>query len=724
MAHEGIAYTKIEEARPATFRVPETPFPAIVETYLKNEKIQLYTHQASAYDAICSGRNVIITTPTASGKTFCYCLPIFKKLIENPDARALFVYPTKALTQDQLQVLKHFDAAFHTRAHPAVYDGDTKQELRGRIRDHSRIVLTNMYELHHILAWRSKWAEFFTNLSYVVIDEAHRYRGVFGSNTAHLLRRLRRIGNYNDAFPQFILSSATVGNPVTFAETLTGLPFIEISNDGSPHAKKTYTIYRSQQKTASTASADLVRKQIESGRQTICFSKSRASVELTALKCKEETKNNTIAAYRGGYRPSERRKIETNLKSGTVSSVFSTNALEVGIDIGGIDSVIINGFPDSMTAFMQQAGRAGRKGQDAEITFVAGQSPIDQFYVNNPEIFFSSPAEEAILGLDNPYILRSHLICACAELPYRPERDRKYFGPAADDIIHLLKEEHLVTSTNKGYVYCGTEVPALSNTIFGTITKKWAVRFGNRTLETMDDNQAYREGFPGAVILHQSERFRVVSVDAENNMIHVEKIMDNYRTKALSTTEISVHSWEKTIRHKNIPVYFGDVTVTTRLTGYMVLEYDRVLLTKELTCPPRKFSTKACWITFDDSAPLTAENIAGSLHGTEHALIAAMPVFVLSDRTDIGGVSTPMHPDTAAPSIFIYDGVEGGIGLAEKAAELFPKVITLAEKMVSECKCPAGCPACIQSPQCGNNNQFLDKAGTKNLLKFLREEST
>ena len=723
MAAEILTYTRVEEACPASFAAPASPMPQTIHDFLKNTGMQLYSHQASSYDAASSGKNIIITTPTASGKTFCYALPVFSRLLENPDARALFIYPTKALTRDQLLVLEELDAACKTRARPAVYDGDTRTELRAKIRDRSRIVLTNMYELHHMLSWRSKWADFFTNLSFVVIDEAHRYRGVFGSNTALLLRRLRRVCAYNDAYPQFILSSATLGNSVHFAETLTGLAFEEISNDGAPHAKKTYKIYCDEGKSAIASSASLVAKNIEEGRQTICFSKSRAGTELTAQKCRESANKSNVVSYRGGYRPAERRGIETDMKSGAVSGVFSTNALEVGIDIGGIDSVVISGFPDSMTSFMQQAGRAGRKGQDAEITFVAGMSPIDRFYVNNPEAFFSAGAEEAILGLENPYILRSHLICACAEIPWKPERDRRFFGPAADEIIASLKAEHLVASTSKGYVYSGHENPAQTLTYFGNIGKTWSVRLNGTTLETMDDGQSYREAYPGAVILHQGEKYRVIDRDAQNCFIHVVKTTENYRTRPLSTTDISVNTREKTVRHKNLLVHFGDVTVTTHITGYSVIEYDQVVLTKELEYPARTFKTKACWITFDETAPLTPENIAGSLHGTEHALIAAMPVFVLSDRADIGGVSTPMHADTASPAVFIYDGVEGGIGLAEKAAELFPKIISLAEKMVSECKCKTGCPACIQSPRCGNNNQYLDKEGTKMLLSYLVEES-
>ena len=713
---------RIEEAKTAVFQKPEETMPEKLAAYLDAKQIKTYTHQAEAYDMVSRGENIIVTTPTASGKTLSCLLPVFAKLLENPDATALLIYPTKALTRDQLLTIQEMDSLLQAKTRPAIYDGDTKQEARARIRTRSRIILTNMYELHHILPWRAKWGDFFANLSFVVIDEAHKYRGVFGSNTALLLRRLRRICNYYDGYPQFILSSATLGNAEAFAETLTGLPAKEISTDGSPRAKRRFRIYRNPKKSASAAAAEMMQESIREGRQTICFTKSRTGAEMTALRLREESPADSVASYRGGYRPEERKKIEANLKQGRVSGVVSTNALEVGIDIGNLDSVIISGYPGSMISVFQQAGRAGRKGQEATVTFVAGQNPIDQFYANNPDAFFNAKPEEAILGIENPYLLESHLLCAAAELPYRGERDRKYFGENADDIIADLKNRKLVSSTPRGFVYSGVGNPVLEHTIFGNIGKTWAVICGNTTLETMDDGQAYREAYPGAIIFHQGERYRVEKIEPEISTIRVRKTADNYHTRPISETDISINRKEKTVRHGNLSVHYGDVSVSTQIYGYSVLEYDRIVTTEQLSVEPRTFQTKACWITIDDDAPLTAENLAGSLHGTEHALISAMPLYVLSDRADIGGVSTPMHADTGCPSVFIYDGVAGGIGLAEKAAELFPKIAELAYTIVSGCKCVTGCPACIHSPKCGNNNQMLDKAGTVKLLAHLVRE--
>ncbi len=320
---------------------------------------------------------------------------------------------------------------------------------------------------------------------------------------------------------------------MSFAETLTGLPSVEISSDGSPRAKRIFRIYSPENKSSISATAELVSSQIKAGMQTLCFTRSRNAAEITAIRCREEQPFGSIASYRGGYRPAERNEIESRLKTGRVSGVISTNALEVGIDVGGLDAVVISGFPGSMISVLQQAGRAGRNGQDAVITFVAGQNPIDQYYARNPEAFFNAPREQAILGIENPYILSSHLQCAAAELPYKPERDQKYFGNAATDLIAALKNEHIVASTSKGYVYCGVENPGQY------LTEK-------TILETMDENQAYREAYSGAVIFHQGERYRVETIEPEPRLIIVVKTSDSYHTRPVSMTEISITAREKT----------------------------------------------------------------------------------------------------------------------------------------------------------------------------------
>ncbi|HJK05284.1 MAG TPA: DEAD/DEAH box helicase, partial [Methanocorpusculum sp.] len=363
-------YTRVFPARDAVYKEPETLPSPVICTYLKSRNIRLYTHQADSYDAVMRGANIILTTPTASGKTLAYTLPVLEKLMQNRDATALFIYPTKALARDQLGVLQELDMDLVAKTRPAIYDGDTPRDARAKIRSSSRIILTNMYELHQILAWRMKWGDFWANLSFVVIDEAHRYRGIFGSHIALLLRRLRRICNYYDAHPQFILSSATIGDAPSFAETLTGVAAVEIANDGSPRAQQTFRLYNPwcSGKSSLSATTDIIQDQVRSGMQTLCFTKSRNMAEITALRCRESLPGSSISSYRGGYRPNERRVIENDLKKGDIAGVISTNALELGIDVGGLDSVIICGFPGTMMSVRQQAGRAGRGGKDALIT--------------------------------------------------------------------------------------------------------------------------------------------------------------------------------------------------------------------------------------------------------------------------------------------------------------------------------------------------------------------
>lgn len=717
-------YTRVFEARPPVHKNPALPLSEAVSAYLRKNHLRLYTHQADSYDAVMQNSNIILTTPTASGKTLAYALPIFEKLMQTKDTTALFIYPTKALTRDQLAVLTGMDKELGAKTRPAIYDGDTPREQRAKIRATSRIILTNMYELHQILAWRSQWGDFWAGLSHVVIDEAHRYCGVFGSHTALLLRRLRRVCGFYDAAPRFILSSATVAGAAAFAETLTGIPFLEVANDGSPRAKQTFRLYNpsDQGKSSVSATADLIRDQIQSGLQTLCFTKSRTMAEITALRCREDLPAGSVSSYRGGYRPKERREIEKHLKQGNLNGVVSTNALEVGIDVGGLDSVIISGFPGTMVSVRQQAGRAGRSGKDALITFIAQQNPLDQYFMRCPDAFFDAPHDHPILDRENPYVLRSHLLCAAAELPYRTERDAAYFGETAADMITTLKEEHLLASTPKGYVYCGTEPPAQKVSLSGRSSDTWSVIFGSVTLETMDDSQMFREAYLGAVIFHQGDRYCVAEIDRKNLIVRVRRSTDTYHTRSLHTTDIRVISREKTCKHGGMSVHYGSVLVSTQMIGYSILEYDQIVATHPLDIPPMEFTTKACWITPDCDGICSPADIAGSLHGAEHALIAAMPVHVLCDRSDVGGVSTPFHPDVGDAAIFIYDGVPGGVGLAEKAASVFPDIVRLAKSMVAGCSCATGCPACIHSPKCGNNNQPLNKSGTIALLTGLAGE--
>ena len=423
-----IAHIEILPAREPQYGELGEPLSAGIAHYLNARRIRLYSHQCEAVEALRAGRNVMLCTPTASGKTLGFDLPVFETLERDRQATALFVYPTKALSNDQLKVFKEMERATGIRAEAAVYDGDTPVSRRGRIREMSRIILTNPHELHHVLPWHSKWERFFRNLRYVVFDEAHRYRGVFGSNVAFVIRRLRRIARFYGASPRFVLSTATLANPREFGEKLVGEPFEVISEDGSPRGGKTFLFYNPFWDGAGTHSPhqetrDLFLYFVKRGLQTLCFTASRRMAELIALWSKEATKagsalSEQIAAYRAGYLPQERREIEDALKRGLLTGVTSTNALEVGIDIGSLDCVIISGYPGTVLATWQQAGRSGRRNRDALAVLVAFQNPLDQYLMKHPGSFFGKPHEQAIIDLANPYILSGQLLCAVAELPF------------------------------------------------------------------------------------------------------------------------------------------------------------------------------------------------------------------------------------------------------------------------------------------------------------------
>jgi len=708
--------------------------PQNIKNYLSKKGIKLYKHQCDAIESLRAGKNIIITTPTASGKTLAFNIPIFEKLEQDKKATALYLYPTKALSNDQLKVIKEFESLSGINVIPNLYDGDTPRSKRPRIRETSRIIISNPYELHQILPWHYKWQKFLSGLRYVVIDEAHQYRGVFGSNMAFVIRRLRRICDLYGSKPQFILSTATLANPIEFGEKLVGVKFELIANDGSPKGEKYFVFYNPYYDGVGKLSThqetrDLFLFFIRSGLQTLCFTVSRKMAELIAMWSKEELKQSEpylgekITAYRAGYLPEERRKIENNLKNGVLRGVSSTNALELGIDVGSLDCVIISGYPGTMISTWQQAGRAGR-GIDASIAvLVAFQNPLDQYFMKHPKVFFDKPHEHAIIDLSNPYIAFGHLMCAASELPIILVRDRIYFGDNIEDVLEALERQGLVKNTPDGWVYSGkgraTEAVSLNN-ISSDIFK---VVCDGELLETMDKTQAYREAHEGAVLLHQGETYIVEDLDFRGSVIKVKKRDVDYYTEALKIVDITVLEEIEKKEIGNFTVSFGDVEINEQYVGYKIMKYDKAIGTEKLDLPPLNFKTMGLWFTIpeDIRKKIKDENLDfdGGLHGIEHAMIGIMPFHVMCDRWDLGGVSTSNHPDTKNPTVFVYDGFEGGIGLTEKAFELIDEIVKMTYELVRDCKCKDGCPACIYSPKCGNDNIPLDKKATILILEEL-----
>jgi len=730
-----IAHIEVLPAREPEYGELGKPLPAALSRYLDARGIRLYSHQCGAVEALRAGRNVILCTPTASGKTLGFDLPVFETLARDRLATALFVYPTKALSNDQLKVFREMERVTGIRADAAVYDGDTPVSRRGRIREISRIILTNPHELHHVLPWHSKWERFFRNLRYVVFDEAHRYRGVFGSNVAFVIRRLRRIARFYGASPSFVLSTATLANPQEFGEKLAGLPFDVISGDGSPRGGKTFLFYNPFFDGAGALSPhqetrDLFLYFVKRGLQTLCFTASRRMAELIALWSKEATKagsalSGQIAAYRAGYLPQERREIEDALKRGLLTGVTSTNALEVGIDIGSLDCVIISGYPGTVLATWQQAGRSGRRNREALAVLVAFQDPLDQYLMKHPGSFFGKPHEQAIIDLANPYILSGQLLCAVAELPFDAGREDTLPGEASAGLLPELAAEGLVKETPHGWVYTGRGRPVEAVGLDHIARDAYRITCEGALLETMDVSQACREAHLGAVLLHQGESYVVRRFDAENRLVEVERRDVDYYTRAIKAVDLEILGTKDMRRMGRMIFCLGELEVTETTLGYKVIRDDQVAAREDLELPPLRFRTTGLWFTIPDELRRAIHDrglsFGGALHALEHAMIAILPFEVLCDRWDIGGLSTPVHPGTGEPTIFLYDGHEGGIGLTEKAQGLMDRVTRLTLELIRDCPCETGCPACILSPKCGNDNRPMDKQGALLLLAGMLE---
>ncbi|MGC9435117.1 MAG: DEAD/DEAH box helicase [Methanomicrobiales archaeon] len=722
-----IAHTARFAATSPSFGELKTPLPGDLAAYLERKKIRLYSHQCEAIDRIRRGEHVILTSSTASGKTLSFTLPVLEALGADSSATALFLYPTKALAHDQLTGLGELEGFLGLDTRAAIYDGDTPRDRRPGIRESSRIVLSNPYELHLTLPWHTRWRRFLSSLGFVVIDEAHRYRGVLGSHVACLVRRLRRICAWLGSSPVFILSTATIANPEEFASMLVGDRVAPVEDDGAPRGERHLVLYNPvvDGRTAPGEAKDLLALCVRNGCQTICFSGSRRLAEEiaadTGARLGEDRHPGRVAAYRAGYLPEERREIERGLKTGAIWGVVSTSALELGIDVGGLDAAILAGFPGSMMAARQQAGRAGRAGQESLVVLVAQADPLDQYFMRHPEAFISRPTEHAFVDPGNPYILTGHLLCAAAELPLHSDRDRVLFGDGLDAAVDHLVDDHLLARTRKGAVYAGRGRPAGMVTLGGISGDQYRVMCAGRLLETLDRSQAYREAHPGAVLLHGGETYLVRDFDEATGTIRVDRADVDYRTRPLRQSHIDVDRVESIDGHGRVSVGFGDITVRQEYVGYTIRHFGATVGTEPLDLPPITFSTRAVWVSLPDlDEVLDGEcDAAGGLHAAEHALIAAMPLLILCDRRDIGGVSTLHHPATGAATIFIHDGHEGGIGLAEKACGLLSDIARDALEMVSSCPCEEGCPSCIQSPQCGNDNRPLDKEAARAILDLV-----
>jgi DEAD/DEAH box helicase domain-containing protein len=733
---EQTAHIEKIPARDAKYGTLPKPLPLPLEAFLTGRGLSLYTHQCDTIESIRDGKDLILTTATASGKTLAFTLPIIERLVHDPAATALYLYPNKALSQDQLKTLLDIEKNTGITLNPAIYDGDTPAGRRPRIRSGSRIVISNPYELHTILPLHHLWSGFFKNLAAVVIDEAHQYRGVFGSNMAFVIRRLRRICARYGNDPLIVLSSATIANPEEFAGRLTGKSVTCISTDGSPRGTKHFVLYNpfpggDMLKSTYRESGKVLRMCMKADLRILCFTGSRKLTELITLRVRDDLirKDNAdpalVSAYRAGYLPEERREIEDRMKRGLLRGIISTNALEVGIDVGCLDGVIMTGFPGTIMSTWQQAGRAGRTTSESLAILVANPDPLDQYFMNHPEQFFQSCHEHAIIDLDNPYILSGQVLCAAAELPVIPGTDNRFFGNDLGEVLSSLSGEHLLSETRRGYIYSGSRRPVELASLGALSEITFRVICNGETLETMDQAQAFREAHEGAILYHQGEKYLVQVMDFSHHVIRVERTDVDYYTKPLRSVDVRIVREEKSRLVGNSRLSFGEVTVTEHCSSYRVMRYDTIISVEPLSLPPVTFNTRALWFVASPEVYSAVENngldFAGGLHGAEHALIAVMPFHVMCDRRDIGGFSSQAFPGSGDPIVLIYDGFPGGIGLAENAFSKFEQIVKMTTDLVHDCKCEEGCPSCIYSPKCGNDNQPLDKDATVLLLGSLGE---
>ncbi|MEM7411887.1 MAG: DEAD/DEAH box helicase [Myxococcota bacterium] len=713
------------------------PFPeafARLRPLLERRGIRaLYTHQARALEGLEARRDVALATATASGKTLVYALATLRRALEDPRSRALYLFPLKALSRDQRRGLEaDINALGRPDLRVAVYDGDTPQSERRRWRDEPPTVLITTPDMLHagILPHHGSWRAFFEHLDLVVIDELHTYRGIFGAHVAQVMRRLDRVAHHHGAAPRWVAASATVANPGELAHSLTGRPFQVIEEDGAPRAERDVLLYKPQG-SPYTLAARLFREAIGQGLRTIAFTKSRIVTELMhswVIEAQPELESR-ISSYRAGFLPSERRDIERRLFDGSLSGVIATSALELGIDVGGLDVCILVGYPGSQVATWQRSGRVGRRGR-AAIALVAQPDALDQYLVNHPAVFFERGFEHAVLDPHNPEIAAAHLPCAAAELPLR-EGERWLAEPELR--ANLAQQEEagtLLRSDVQPEWFAARRQPHRDVSLrqAGSSFAILETRSGDATPELVGSigaGNVYAECHEGAIYLHRGRQYHVQELDLEAHEVHVRGVRVPYYTRALSEKETEILARTRQRPAGNFQLVEGRVRVTTHITSY---ERRRVhgqdlLATEPLELPPTAFESTGVWLEMPPEIAVALEeadhHVMGGIHATEHAALSLFPLFALCDRHDVAGISYTRHPQLGRPAIFLYDSHAGGVGIT---TSLFDRIETLLEttlQMIADCPCEDGCPGCVHSPKCGSGNRPIDKAGSQLVLRLL-----
>jgi DEAD/DEAH box helicase domain-containing protein len=706
-----------------------------------------WRHQAAAADAAHAGSHVVVATGTASGKSLAYQLPTLSDIRtrrgprDERGATVLYLAPTKALAHDQLAGLTSLGLDVRLSTH----DGDSPREQRDWTREHAEYVLTNPDMLHRsLLPVHGRWASFLGSLRYVVVDEAHHYRGVFGAHVSHVLRRLRRVCALHGARPTFVLASATMADPAATATRLTGLEVLPITGDDSPRGQVALALWEPAftswtgehgapvRRAASSETADLLADLVAEGVRTLAFVRSRRGAEQVAMTAAghlaevDASLPDRVAAYRGGYLPEERRTLEARLRTGDLLGLAATNALELGIDISGLDAVLMAGFPGTRAALWQQVGRAGRGAQDALAVLVARDDPLDTYLVNHPEALLGRPVEATVFDPDNPVVLGPHLCAAAHESPL-VEDDLALFGPTARAVLDALTSEGLLRRRPRGWFWTdrsrAADLADLRSTGGGPF--QLVEETTGRVVGTADAAGAHTTAHPGAVYVHRGETWLVRSLDLDERVAVISAAEVDYSTSAREVTDITIVSELERRSLAGGRLAFGDVDVSHQVVSFLKRRQPsgEVMSEEPLDLPERKLRTRAVWwtmpeVVLEESGP-GQRDLPGSAHAAEHCSIGLLPLFATCDRWDIGGVSTALHPDTGQLTVFVYDGHPGGAGFARRGYEAAESWLAATRETISACECTEGCPSCIQSPKCGNQNQPLDKPGAVALLDAL-----
>jgi len=725
---EEVAYSGVEPARePKLEPLPDDLDPRVASALVGTGVTALYRHQAEAWEAARRGENVVVTTGTASGKSLAFNLPVLDAIAREPKARALYLYPTKALSQDQARSLAELRLK---GLKPAIYDGDTPGERRWQIRKWSNVVLTNPDMLHvGVLPHHDRWGDVLANLRYVVVDEAHVYRGVFGSHVGNVLRRLRRLARIYDAEPQFLLATATIANPGELALDLTGEGATVVDRDTSARAEREVVIWNPPLLDAELGlrasplgdAARLLSQLTSRGLRTICFAKSRKAAELIHRFAAERVDAATaarLAPYRAGYTAEQRREIERRLVEGELLGVTATDALELGIDIGLLDCAISVGFPGTVASLRQQWGRAGRRERGLAI-LVASDDALDQFFAREPEALLSRRVEAAILDHANPRILDPHVLAAAFEAPLT-DSDSDTLGSEA---LRRAPELPELERTAAGFVWKGRDYPAARVSLRSGDAEAFTVVDGETgsLLGLVERDRAYSTVHEGAVYLHLGEQYLVEELDLMGGVAFVAPVRVDWYTQVKKETETAIEQAERVEARLGVDLHFGRVSVSEQVVGYAkkAVRDGSTIDVVPLLMPETTFETEAIWFSPE---PAQLEGLEGmptlleTLHAAEHTLIALLPLWAMCDRWDIGGLSTDVHYQTGRPTIFVYDGHAGGVGITARGFDRFEGWVEDTAALLRRCPCANGCPSCVQSPKCGNLNELLDKAGARTLL--------